>query len=148
MSDIIYGLYEQIINEIITENLNKVDQKLIIKETQSLDTAESSKILADYLTKILREIFDYIDEGDTIVRDRVNLCNGILQYITECIQKVNNMFCESHRYAQVEPAQQIGSPAVEDDLLTQGQWPIKHHFLTKLINEFLYLLKFHILSLF
>ncbi|MDR3599510.1 MAG: DUF3427 domain-containing protein [Desulfosporosinus sp.] len=87
MSEIIYGLYEQIINGIILENLNKVDQELVIKDTHPLDSAESSKILADYLTRILREIFNYIDEGDTIVRDRVNLCNGILQYITECIQK-------------------------------------------------------------
>ena len=87
MSEIIYGLYEQIINGIIHENLNKIDQELLIKETQPIDSAESSKILADYLTRILREIFDYIDDGDTVVRDRVNLCNGILQYITECIQK-------------------------------------------------------------
>ncbi|WP_291299592.1 DEAD/DEAH box helicase family protein [Desulfosporosinus sp. BICA1-9] len=87
MSGIIYGLYEQIINEIVNENLNKVDQELVIKDTQPLDSAESSKILADYLTRILREIFNYIDDGDTIVRDRVNLCNGILQYITKCIQK-------------------------------------------------------------
>ncbi|KJR46371.1 ATPase [Desulfosporosinus sp. I2] len=87
MSEINYGLYEQIINGIITDNLNKVDQALVIKDTQPLDSAESSKILADYLTRILREIFNYIDDGNTIVRDRVNLCNGILQYITECIQK-------------------------------------------------------------
>jgi len=87
MLGIIYGLYEQIINGIINENLNKIDQELIIKDTQPLDMGESSKILADYLTRILREIFDYIDDGDTIVRDRVNLCNGIFQYITECIQK-------------------------------------------------------------
>lgn len=81
MSEIIYGLYEQIINGIITDNLNKVDQELVIKDTHPLDSAESSKILADYLTRILREIFNYIDEGDTIVRDRVNLCNGILQKV-------------------------------------------------------------------
>ncbi|EGW38292.1 DEAD/DEAH box helicase [Desulfosporosinus sp. OT] len=87
MSEIIYGLYEQIINGIINKNLNKVDQQLIIKDTQPLDSAESSKILAEYLTKILREIFDYIEDGDSVVRDRVNLCNGILQYIAECIQK-------------------------------------------------------------
>jgi len=87
MSAIIYGLYEQIINGIINENLNKVDQELVIQDTQPLDSAESSKILADYLTRILREIFNYIDDGDSVVRDRVNLCNGILQYITECIQK-------------------------------------------------------------
>ncbi len=87
MSEVIYGLYEQIINGIINENLNKVDQQLVIKDTQPLDSAESSKILADYLTKILREIFDYIEDGDSVVRDRVNLSNGILQYIAECIQK-------------------------------------------------------------
>jgi hypothetical protein len=87
MPGIIYGLYEQIINGIINENLNKVDQELIIKDTQPLDSAESSKILADYLTRILREIFNYIEDGDTIVRDRINLCNGILEYISECIQK-------------------------------------------------------------
>lgn len=34
MSGIIYGLYEQIINGIINENLNKVDQELVIKDTQ------------------------------------------------------------------------------------------------------------------
>ena len=80
MSGIIFGLYEQIINGISIENLNKVDQELVIKDTQLLDSAESSKILADYLTRILREIFDYIDDGDTVVRDRVNLCNSILQF--------------------------------------------------------------------
>ena len=64
-----------------------MDQELIIFYTQPLDSAESSKILADYLTRILREIFDYIEDGDTIVRDRINLCNGILEYISECIQK-------------------------------------------------------------
>lgn len=46
MSRIIYGLYEQIINGIINDNLTKVDQELIIKDTQPLDSAESSKILA------------------------------------------------------------------------------------------------------
>jgi hypothetical protein len=43
MSGIIYGLYEQIINGIINENLNKVDQELVLKDTQPLDAAESSK---------------------------------------------------------------------------------------------------------
>ncbi|GAB6172201.1 DEAD/DEAH box helicase [Paradesulfitobacterium aromaticivorans] len=87
MSRIVYGLYEQIINGIINDNLNRIDQELVIKDTQPLDSAESSKILAEYLTRILREIFDYIDDGDTIVRDRVNFCNSILQYIIESIRK-------------------------------------------------------------
>ena len=53
MSEIIYGLYEQTINGIINENLNKVDQELVIKDTQPLDSAESSKILADYFISML-----------------------------------------------------------------------------------------------
>ena len=72
--------------------MNKIDQEFVIRDTQPLDSAESSWILADYLTRILREIFDYIDDGDTIVRDQVNLCNGILQYIIECIKKVSLVF--------------------------------------------------------
>ena len=43
MSAIIYGLYEQIINGIINENLTKVDQELVIQDTQPLDSAESSQ---------------------------------------------------------------------------------------------------------
>lgn len=54
MPGIIYGLYEQIINGIINDNLDKVDQELVIKDTQPLDTAESSKILADYPSFIFR----------------------------------------------------------------------------------------------
>ena len=33
---------------------------------QPIDSAESSKILAEYLTRILCEIFDYINDEDTI----------------------------------------------------------------------------------
>ena len=86
MPRIIFGLYEQIINGIIKENLGQIDQKLVITDTQPLDLAESSKILAEYLTRILREIFDYIDDGDTVIQDRVSLCNSILQHIIERIQ--------------------------------------------------------------
>jgi len=86
MSNIIYGLYEQIINGIISENLTKIDQELVIKDTQPLDSFESSKILAEYLARILREIFDYIEDEDTVVRDRVDFCNNILLYIIESIK--------------------------------------------------------------
>jgi hypothetical protein len=68
-------LYEQIINGIINENLNKVDQELVIKDTQPLDSAESSKILAEYLTRILREIYCYIFDTSSL-----NLNAGLLGY--------------------------------------------------------------------
>ncbi len=86
MSGIVYGLYEQIINGIIIENLRKIDQELVVKDTQPLDSAESTKILAGYFARILREIFAYIDAGDAAVRDRVDFCNSILLHIIGCIQ--------------------------------------------------------------
>ncbi|KLU60159.1 UvrABC system protein B [Peptococcaceae bacterium CEB3] len=87
MSGIIYGLYEQIINGIIMENLKKIDRELVLENTQPLDPAESSKILAEYFAGILREIFAYIEVGDATVRNRVDLCNSILLHIRGCIQQ-------------------------------------------------------------
>lgn len=87
MSGIIFGLYEQIINGIIHEYLTKIDSEFIIKDIQSLDSVESSKIMAEYLTRILREIFEYIDDSDTAVYDRSEFCNSILIHIADCIRK-------------------------------------------------------------
>jgi len=50
MSEIIYGLYEQIINGIINENLNKVDQELVIQDTQKLICQHSVLSLKVFIT--------------------------------------------------------------------------------------------------
>jgi hypothetical protein len=87
MSEIIYGIYEQVINGIIHDNLNRIEDELIEKNIQVIDSAESTKILAVYLSHILCEVLDYIGDGETVVKDRVDLCNSIIQHITDCIEK-------------------------------------------------------------
>jgi hypothetical protein len=87
MSEISYGLYEQIINEIINDHLKKIDHEPVIKDTGKLDAAESSKVLAEYLKRILQEVFNYIEDGSMVIKDRVDFCNSILHYIAECIEK-------------------------------------------------------------
>ena len=72
MPPIIYGLYEQVINRIV-----------------HIDSAESSKILAEYLARILGEVLDYIGDGENDLKDRVDLCNSIIMHIVECIEKGN-----------------------------------------------------------
>jgi HKD family nuclease len=52
-----------------------------------LDAAESSKVLAEYLRRILQEVFNYIEDGSMVIKDRVDFCNSILRYIAECIEK-------------------------------------------------------------
>lgn len=85
MSRLVLGLYEHIINKIIKDNLNKLDDS-VIKETEVLDEAESSKILAEYLSNILKEVLEYIDEGKTVVEDRVAFCNSLIEHIISCVE--------------------------------------------------------------
>lgn len=86
MSELIFGIYEQIINGIINDNLSKFDADLLYKETAPVDFAESSKILADYFAGILKEVLEYIEGTDTVVQDRVGLCNSIIEHIACCIE--------------------------------------------------------------
>jgi superfamily II DNA or RNA helicase/HKD family nuclease len=89
MPQITYGLYEQVINRIINENLIKIEDDLVEKNIEDIDSAESSQILAEYLARILGEVLDYIGDGENDLKDRVDLCNSIIMHIAECIEKGN-----------------------------------------------------------
>ncbi len=86
MSGLAFGIYEQIINDIINNGLKKFDSDLISINTESLDAAESSEILSEYLAHIIREVFEYIEDTESQVEDRVGLCNSIIQHIVNCIE--------------------------------------------------------------
>jgi superfamily II DNA or RNA helicase/HKD family nuclease len=89
MPPITYGLYEQVINRIINENLIKIEDDLVEKNIEDIDSAESSQILAEYLARILGEVLDYIGDGENDLKERVDLCNSIIMYMAECIEKGN-----------------------------------------------------------
>ncbi len=76
-----FGLYEQVINEMIEDSLQELDKSLAQIEKGPIDAAESSKILADYLAIILRQILNFVDEEETMMQNRVDLCNDILEWI-------------------------------------------------------------------
>jgi len=76
-----FGLYEQVINKMIEDSLQKLDTNLAQIEKGPIDAAESSKILADYLTIILRQVLSFIDNEETMIQNRVQLCNDILDWI-------------------------------------------------------------------
>jgi HKD family nuclease len=96
MPPITYGLYEQVINRIINENLVQLAQEFIHKQIEKLDSAESSQVLAEYFAHILGEVLDYIG-GDDAVKNRVDLCNSIIEHIVACIEKgAFGLTVESH----------------------------------------------------
>jgi len=43
-----FGLYEQAINQIISQHLDRLNTEMIRIQTGPMDSAESSKILAEY----------------------------------------------------------------------------------------------------
>lgn len=81
------GIYEQVINQIIKENLEQMNTALVRIETGPLDSAESSKILADYFGLMLRKVLDYIDGEDETIDNRIALCNQLIEYIVAIIEK-------------------------------------------------------------
>src|SRR5665647_181758 len=81
-----FGLYEQVINQIIRQHLDKLCSELIIIQTTSIDSAESSKILAEYLALLIRDVLDYIQGETDVVENRVMLCNNLIEYIATSME--------------------------------------------------------------
>lgn len=63
------GLYEQVINEIISNKINNLCDKKYIDKTK-IDEAESSSVLAQYMCKVMQKSLNYVQEnkGDDITK--------------------------------------------------------------------------------
>jgi superfamily II DNA or RNA helicase len=76
-----FGIYEQVINQIIRQHLGQLENELVKIVTGPIDSAESSKILAEYFGLLLRRVLDYIEGEDEAVENRISLCNRLIEYI-------------------------------------------------------------------
>ncbi|OJU53745.1 MAG: hypothetical protein BGN96_09110 [Bacteroidales bacterium 45-6] len=60
------GLYEQLINKVISAKLNQLDKnKFYIKQT-NIDKAEAAKLLAQYLSSVVKYALSLISGDDSI----------------------------------------------------------------------------------
>ncbi|MGF7003459.1 superfamily II DNA or RNA helicase [Lachnospiraceae bacterium PFB1-21] len=75
------GLYEQIINEAIGDELATIPDAR--KATSAIDKAEASKILSQYLTNIIQKGLDNILDKNGGIDDQVELVNQIVVLIQE-----------------------------------------------------------------
>lgn len=68
------GIYENIINQEIERDIQDAESHQLVCRREEIDAAESSKILADYLAKAIRQKLEDTED----VHDRMNLVNRIL----------------------------------------------------------------------
>ncbi len=83
---LISGLYEQIINKEIHEEIRNLPKDLF--DTRDIDKEEASQIISSYLTSIIKQGFDnIIDRRGSEISDQIKLANKIIDIVkqeTEC----------------------------------------------------------------
>ena len=98
---IAFGIYDQVINDIISRHLERLGSEFAKVQTAKIDPAESSKILADYLAGLIREVFDRIEGEADVLEKRVELCNRLIEYIGTVIEKGELGFRPSREMADL-----------------------------------------------
>ena len=58
------GLYEQIINKEIQQQLNNLEQEKFIIDKEKIDKEEAKAILSQYISQIIRKSLNYIRDKE------------------------------------------------------------------------------------
>ncbi len=74
------GLYEQVINRRIAEELAQTD-KINKPESELIDEAEASKVLANYLSEILEQSLENVKDNGGAVAGQISLVNKLVAVI-------------------------------------------------------------------
>ena len=73
------GLYEQVINNALNRELSEVPETR--KSTAPIDTAEASKVLAQYLTEVVQKGLDNVQDNGGGIEAQIALANQIVSTI-------------------------------------------------------------------
>ena len=72
------GLYEQVINREIERELDSPD---IVSATEPIDSAESSVVLAKYLSDVIRQGLDNISDNGGSIDNKIEFVNKIVNAV-------------------------------------------------------------------
>ena len=85
------GIYEEIINEKLREELIQLEQKGYLIEKEAMDVEEARKILATYISSITRKALKFIREnkgdGKEALLDQIRTCNDIILILSHKLPK-------------------------------------------------------------
>ena len=73
------GLYEQVINNALESELSEIPEAR--KSTAPIDTAEASKVLAQYLTEVVQKGLDNVQDNGGGIEAQIELANQIVSTI-------------------------------------------------------------------
>lgn len=71
------GLYEQLINKLISSKLNEVDRNKFYIEESEIDKSEAARVLSQYLVEVIRYALNSIS-GDDSIEKQIELSNKII----------------------------------------------------------------------
>ena len=71
------GLYEQLINKLVSSKLNNLDRSLYYIKESEIDKSEASKVLSQYLIQVIRLALSLIT-GDDSLEQQIKLSNKII----------------------------------------------------------------------
>ena len=74
------GLYEELINKIISSKLNDLDRNEYFIKENTIDKKEASRVLSQYLSEIIRFALNLIS-GDDCIEKQIELSNKIISLL-------------------------------------------------------------------
>ena len=79
------GLYEQIINKKIQQQLNNLEQEKFIIDKDKIDKEEAKVILSSYISQIIRKSLNYIrdkekEDSEKLIK-QIEACNDIINIL-------------------------------------------------------------------
>lgn len=81
------GLYEQVINNTLNSELSEVPE--VRKSTAPIDTAEASKVLAQYLTGVVQKGLENVQDNGGGIEAQIQLANEIVSTIQTTTHEPN-----------------------------------------------------------
>jgi superfamily II DNA or RNA helicase len=78
------GLYEQLINELLQQELTGLDPAEWVTDAENLDVADSPSTLSRYLQRVVLLALESF-EGEGLLRRRVTLCNNIVELLDQAV---------------------------------------------------------------
>lgn len=81
------GIYEQVINDDILAQLNKVDKDELLIGKENLDKEEAKVVLSQYIEGVIRQALNYIrdneKEDDEKLLRQIEVCNEIIHILAK-----------------------------------------------------------------
>lgn len=81
------GLYEQVINSEIQEQLKHLEYEKFIIDKSKIDNEESKVILSQYIAQVIRKALNYVrdkekEDSDKLLK-QIEACNDIINILSE-----------------------------------------------------------------